>query len=58
MTDAERIDSLERRVAAIIAYIRERAIDADPAARWPGTTAELALRRLDASETTKPEGAQ
>ena len=41
-----RIDHLERQVAALTAYIRERALATDPAAGWSGTAAELALRRL------------
>lgn len=51
---AARVDQLERRLAAVIAYIRERALATDPAASQPGHTAATALRRLD----DKPEGDQ
>ena len=46
-----RIDHLERRVAAIATYIRERALATDPAASQPGHTAATALRRLDDKHT-------
>jgi len=41
------IYQLRRQLAAVIAYIRERALATDPAASQPGTTAATALLRLD-----------
>lgn len=46
-----------RALLLVIEYLQERALATNPAAREPGTTAEIALRRLDeAAALVKGDG--
>lgn len=52
-----RIERLERVASILIAHLRERETVTNPAASYPGTTAERAIRQLDeAAVILKPIG--